>query len=69
MNFIRVVYKSRQPAKITSFSARFCRLLSLLHGSRYRGDDVYQVPQPSTFHKSPATYKLKENLESLDGNN
>ena len=62
MNFIRVVYKSRH------FSARFCRLLSLLHGSR-SGGDVYQVPQPSTFQKSPATYKLKENLESLDGNN
>ena len=31
----RVVYKSRQPAKSASFSARFRRLLSLLHESRY----------------------------------
>ena len=31
----RVVYKSRQPANFTGFSARFCQLLSLLHESRY----------------------------------
>ena len=28
---------------------------------RCQGDDVCQVPQPSTFHKDPATYKLEEN--------
>ena len=32
---IRVVYNSPQPAKFTSFSAMFRRLLSLLHKSRY----------------------------------
>ena len=32
---LRVVYKSRQPAKFASFSARFRRLLSLLHKPRY----------------------------------
>ena len=32
---IKVVYKSRQPAKFTGFSKRFCRLLSLLQESRY----------------------------------
>ena len=31
----RVVYKSRQPVKFTGFSARFRRLLSLLHEPRY----------------------------------
>ena len=31
----RVVYDSWQPAKFASFSARFRRLLSLLHQSRY----------------------------------
>ena len=31
----RVVYKSRQPAKFAGFSARFRRLLSLLHEPRY----------------------------------
>ena len=30
------------------------------------GDDVHQVPQTSTFHKSPATQKLKENTEESD---
>ena len=34
--------------------------LSLLHESKY----VEQMdPQPSTFHKTPATQKLKENTE------
>ena len=48
----RVVYKSRQPAKFAAFSARFRWLLSLLHESKY----VEEVdPQPSTFHKTPAT--------------
>ena len=46
--------KSRQPAKFASFPARFHRLLSLLHESKY----VEQLdPQPSTFHKTPATQK------------
>ena len=31
----RVVYKSRQPANFAGFSARFRRLLSLLHEPRY----------------------------------
>ena len=31
----RVVYKSRQPAKFAGFSARFRRLLSLLHESKH----------------------------------
>ena len=31
----RVVYKSRQSAKFAGFSARFRRLLSLLHEPRY----------------------------------
>ena len=30
-----------------------------------RGDDVYQVPQQSTFHKTPATSKLKENAAQV----
>ena len=48
--------KSLQPTNFTGFSAMFCRLLSLLHESRYvERDDVYQVPQPFTFHKTPAT--------------
>ena len=34
-HFVRVVYKSRQAAKFAGFSARFRRLLSLLHKSRY----------------------------------
>ena len=47
-----VVYKSRQPAKFAGFSARFRRLLSLLHESKY----VEEIdPKPSTFHKIPAT--------------
>ena len=49
---IRVVYKSRQPAKFAGFSARFRRLLSLLHESKYVEE---MDPQPSTFHKTPAT--------------
>ena len=48
----RVVYKSRQPAKFAGFSARFRRLLSLLHKSKYVEE---MDPQPSTFHKTPAT--------------
>ena len=48
----RVVYKSRQPAKFAGFSARFCQLLSLLHESKYVEE---MDPQPSTFHKTPAT--------------
>ena len=32
---LRVVYKSRQPAKFAGFSARFRRLLSLLHESKH----------------------------------
>ena len=48
----RVVYKGRQPAKFAGFSARFRRLLSLLHESKY----VEKMDlQPSTFHKTPAT--------------
>ena len=27
------------------------------------GDDIYQVPQPSTFHKTLATLTLKENAD------
>ena len=49
---IRVVYKSRRPAKFAGFSARFRRLLSLLHESKYVEE---MDPQPSTFHKTPAT--------------
>ena len=37
----RVVYKSRQPAKFAGFSARFRRLLSLLHESRYVKEMMY----------------------------
>ena len=48
----RVVYKSRQPAKFAGFSAMFRRLLSLLHESKYVEE---MDPQPSTFHKTPAT--------------
>ena len=48
----RVVYKSRQLAKFAGFSARFRRLLSLLHESKYVEE---MDPQPSTFHKTPAT--------------
>ena len=48
----RVVYKSRQPGKFPGFSARFRRLLSLLHESKYVKE---MDPQPSTFHKTPAT--------------
>ena len=48
----RVVYKSRQPAKFAGFSARFRRLLLLLHESKYVEE---MDPQPSTFHKTPAT--------------
>ena len=48
----RVVYKSRQPAKFAGFSARFRRLLSLLHESK----NVEEMDQqPSNFHKTPAT--------------
>ena len=38
---IRVVYKSRQPANFAGFSARFRRLLSLLHESRYVEDMMF----------------------------
>ena len=48
----RVVYKSWQPAKFAGFSARFHRLLSLLHKSKHVEE---MDPQPSTFHKTPAT--------------
>ena len=47
----RVVYKSRQPAKFAGFSAGFCRLLSLLHESKYVEE---MDPQRSTFHKTLA---------------
>ena len=48
----RVVYKSHWLAKFAGFSARFRRLLSLLHESKY----VEEMDlQPSTFHKTPAT--------------
>ena len=47
-----VVYKSRQLAKFAGFSARFHRLLSLLHESKYFEE---MDPQPSTCHKTPAT--------------
>ena len=40
------------------FSARFRRLLSLLHESKYVEE---MDPQPSTFHRTPATLKLKKN--------
>ena len=60
LSFRRVVYKSRQPAKFASFSARFGRLLSLLlHESKYV---VEMDPQPSTSHKK---LKLKENAGSI----
>jgi len=49
---VRVAYKSRQPAKFAGFSARFRQLLSLLHESKYVEE---MDPQPSTFHKTPAT--------------
>ena len=49
---VTVVYKSQQPAKFAGFSARFRRLLSLLHESKYVEE---MDPQPSTFHKTPAT--------------
>jgi len=48
----RVVYKSQLLAKFAGFSARFHRLLSLLHKSKYVEE---MDPQPSTFHKTPAT--------------
>ena len=47
-----VLYKSRQPAKFAGFAARFRQLLSLLHESKYVEE---MDPQPSTFHKTPAT--------------
>jgi len=49
---VRVVYKSRQPAKFAGFSTSFRQLLSLLHESKYVEE---MDPQPSTFHKTPAT--------------
>ena len=36
-----IVYKSRQPVKSAVFSARFRRLLSLLHESRYVGEMMF----------------------------
>ena len=48
----RVIYKSRQPAKFAGFSTRFRRLLSLLYESKYVEE---MDPQPSTFHRTPAT--------------
>ena len=48
--------------KFAGFSARFRRLLSLLHESKYVEE---MDPQPSTFHNTPATYKLKENAEHV----
>ena len=48
----RVVYKSWQLAKFAGFSARFRRLLSLLHESKHVKE---MDPQPPTFHKTPAT--------------
>ena len=52
VNNNRVVYKSWQPAKFAGFSARFRRLLSLLYESKYVEE---MDPQPSAFHKTPAT--------------
>ena len=49
---LRVVFKSQQPAKCAGFSARFRQLLSLLHESKYVEE---MDPQPSNFHKTPAT--------------
>ena len=37
----RVVYKSRQPANFAGFSARFRRLLSLLHEPRYAEEMMF----------------------------
>ena len=59
---LRVVFKSQQPAKCAGFSARFRQLLSLLHESKYVEE---MDPQPSTFHKTPATLKLKKNRWAL----
>ena len=58
----RAVYKSWQPEKVRQL---LCQVLPVTFISSWvkicRGNDVYQVPQPSTFHKTPATLKLKEN--------
>ena len=55
----RVVYKTWQPAKFAGFSARFRWLLSFLHESRYLEEMMFIRFKPPTFHKTPATCKLK----------
>ena len=60
--WIRVVYKSQQPAKFTSFSARFSQLLSLLHESRYVQEMMFiKSHNCLLFTKLWLTKKLKEN--------
>ena len=53
----RIVHKSRQLAKFASFSARFCRLLSLLRESRY-GKEM-------TFIRSKLRLNRNTNLHCL----
>ena len=47
----RVVYKSRQPAKFAGFSARFRRLLSLLHKPRYVEEMMFIRSKPLGLNK------------------
>ena len=58
----RVVYMSWQLANFPGFSARFRRLLSLLHKSKYVEE---MDPQPSTFHKTRLLKNLKKTLHVL----
>ena len=54
----RVVFKSRQPAKFASFSARFRWLLSLLHKLKYVEEMMcIRSHNRLLFHKTPSYLK------------
>ena len=63
---VRVVYKSRQPAKFVGFSFRFCRLLSLLHESRYVQEMMFiRSPNCLLFTKLRLIKNLKKMPHAL----
>ena len=53
----KVVYKSRQPAKFAGFSARFCRLLSLLQETRY-GKEMMFIRSKLRLNKNINLHRL-----------
>ena len=75
MGWLRVVYKSRQPAKFAGLSARFCRLLWLRQESRYAEEMMFIRSKPGlnkninlhclSFLETYKDFWLKDSLETL----